>query len=121
MIRRPPRSTLFPYTTLFRSWNLDALLGPGGLAGRLGLAPAYGVAHDRQHAVVGDAVDLLGREAVGDERRLDLAGEGLRLLRVELLGRGIDELRHRLGELLGLVGDALLALAGLLFLLPAAQ
>src|SRR2546422_7449138 len=30
MIRRPPRSTLFPYTTLFRSWagksgNVDAL------------------------------------------------------------------------------------------------
>src|SRR3712207_8535387 len=25
MIRRPPRSTLFPYTTLFRSWDtLDA-------------------------------------------------------------------------------------------------
>src|SRR5438876_7939067 len=23
MIRRPPRSTLFPYTTLFRSWELD--------------------------------------------------------------------------------------------------
>src|SRR3712207_8390238 len=23
MIRRPPRSTLFPYTTLFRSWGLD--------------------------------------------------------------------------------------------------
>src|SRR3989442_10536343 len=22
MIRRPPRSTLFPYTTLFRSWSL---------------------------------------------------------------------------------------------------
>src|SRR5690348_18020893 len=27
MIRRPPRSTLFPYTTLFRSRILDA--GPG--------------------------------------------------------------------------------------------
>src|SRR2546425_12309134 len=29
MIRRPPRSTLFPYTTLFRSGNLryDPLLG----------------------------------------------------------------------------------------------
>src|SRR3712207_7835749 len=26
MIRRPPRSTLFPYTTLFRSeWDVDAL------------------------------------------------------------------------------------------------
>src|SRR3989449_7348593 len=23
MIRRPPRSTLFPYTTLFRSWVID--------------------------------------------------------------------------------------------------
>src|SRR2546422_4855314 len=23
MIRRPPRSTLFPYTTLFRSWEAD--------------------------------------------------------------------------------------------------
>src|SRR3712207_8241072 len=28
MIRRPPRSTLFPYTTLFRSCALD--LAPGG-------------------------------------------------------------------------------------------
>src|SRR2546429_3735718 len=23
MIRRPPRSTLFPYTTLFRSWTME--------------------------------------------------------------------------------------------------
>src|SRR5256885_6818061 len=30
MIRRPPRSTLFPYTTLFRSLPADRLrLGPG--------------------------------------------------------------------------------------------
>src|SRR3712207_6900802 len=28
MIRRPPRSTLFPYTTLFRSEKLEALNGP---------------------------------------------------------------------------------------------
>src|SRR3712207_7384919 len=31
MIRRPPRSTLFPYTTLFRS----DLLGRGGVDGRV--------------------------------------------------------------------------------------
>src|SRR2546429_6333693 len=31
MIRRPPRSTLFPYTTLFRSQHR----GPGGLAMRM--------------------------------------------------------------------------------------
>src|SRR3712207_7026571 len=29
MIRRPPRSTLFPYTTLFRSANPSALLHAG--------------------------------------------------------------------------------------------
>src|SRR3712207_7570436 len=27
MIRRPPRSTLFPYTTLFRSWFIAGGLG----------------------------------------------------------------------------------------------
>src|SRR2546426_206862 len=30
MIRRPPRSTLFPYTTLFRSWVEAELLTAGG-------------------------------------------------------------------------------------------
>src|SRR3989441_2349656 len=34
MIRRPPRSTLFPYTTLFRS-NADVTVGDPGAAGRL--------------------------------------------------------------------------------------
>src|SRR2546421_8196166 len=28
MIRRPPRSTLFPYTTLFRSFTKKALVAP---------------------------------------------------------------------------------------------
>src|SRR5256884_6627648 len=28
MIRRPPRSTLFPYTTLFRSYGFDPEKGP---------------------------------------------------------------------------------------------
>src|SRR5947207_8553860 len=34
MIRPPPRSTLFPYTTLFRSGKIDVIgvLGPGGIA-----------------------------------------------------------------------------------------
>src|SRR2546422_6271650 len=30
MIRRPPRSTLFPYTTLFRSWGAIVALGRDG-------------------------------------------------------------------------------------------
>src|SRR5260370_37395695 len=30
MIRRPPRSTLFPYTTLFRSFNIQVVTAVGG-------------------------------------------------------------------------------------------
>src|SRR2546427_5588690 len=53
MIRRPPRSTLFPYTTLFRSGHLHGRLekatedelratGPVSLAGRLVAARHHG-------------------------------------------------------------------------------
>src|SRR2546422_3231642 len=40
MIRRPPRSTLFPYTTLFRSHINDSVVFDGGaeqLSGRMAL------------------------------------------------------------------------------------
>src|SRR2546426_3149385 len=39
MIRRPPRSTLFPYTTLFRSSRADVVIEAyrGGVAERLGI------------------------------------------------------------------------------------
>src|SRR3712207_7632243 len=41
MIRRPPRSTLFPYTTLFRSADLTIADNNGNtLLGRLGLGLA---------------------------------------------------------------------------------
>src|SRR2546422_10104292 len=36
MIRRPPRSTLFPYTTLFRSRNAARSEGPDGSGHRAG-------------------------------------------------------------------------------------
>src|SRR3712207_7361274 len=42
MIRRPPRSTLFPYTTLFRSGAaVPAALRPGAAAGPRGDRPRY--------------------------------------------------------------------------------
>src|SRR3712207_7826481 len=49
MIRRPPRSTLFPYTTLFRSPHLPAVVEEGGELGRRvgGVVP---------HRAVGPAV-----------------------------------------------------------------
>src|SRR3712207_8507590 len=42
MIRRPPRSTLFPYTTLFRSNIIEqvALIGRGTLPGILAQVPS---------------------------------------------------------------------------------
>src|SRR5437764_8895146 len=43
MIRRPPRSTLFPYTTLFRSY---ALQHP---AGRTAIASLFGTEAGRPH------------------------------------------------------------------------
>src|SRR6202161_4932847 len=38
MIRRPPRSTLFPYTTLFRSWRRRTALRLGSLRRHLVVA-----------------------------------------------------------------------------------
>src|SRR5438034_7274530 len=43
MIRRPPRSTLFPYTTLFRSAVVDRVVG----------------LHRRNHAQAAEAGDVL--------------------------------------------------------------
>src|SRR3712207_8621576 len=71
MIRRPPRSTLFPYTTLFRSmYWLAGLVGALATAGRpVGVALALGLvvraleiraedraARDGVQGGVGDAV-----------------------------------------------------------------
>src|SRR2546426_3812529 len=53
MIRRPPRSTLFPYTTLFRSvGQADVVLGAGRLAVE---GEADGVVAQRVLQPVGEA------------------------------------------------------------------
>src|SRR2546422_5817093 len=53
MIRRPPRSTLFPYTTLFRSHRRVVLEDPAALAPVVAVDGALGpdpVVHHRIHA-----------------------------------------------------------------------
>src|SRR5690242_21528698 len=64
MIRRPPRSTLFPYTTLFRSVADDDRVGVGDLA-RVADEPLVGL--DRHRAVAGILV--------AEQRRGDPLGD----------------------------------------------
>src|SRR5712664_4457949 len=62
MIRRPPRSTLFPYTTLFRSAPLpDA----GPAPARPGVAPQTGNAGAARRGLGAAGADAAGRR---DER-----------------------------------------------------
>src|SRR5256885_2527192 len=69
MIRRPPRSTLFPYTTLFRSALAMASRTPARL---LGLASS-------------------GRVAAGADADLVVLGADLRVRRTLVAGRTVFE------------------------------
>src|SRR5947207_8643259 len=69
MIRRPPRSTLFPYTTLFRSRDGGGRAGGRGrprAAGERRRAGAGADARDRRRAAVGSRVR--GRPHAGDRK-----------------------------------------------------
>src|SRR3712207_9361769 len=72
MIRRPPRSTLFPYTTLFRS--VEDRGGPVGL--ERGARPREGDGAPLPGHEDGRP-EALGVEAVGEARRLPVLLEGL--------------------------------------------
>src|SRR2546428_7316899 len=64
MIRRPPRSTLFPYTTLFRSRLLGGLVAGGAAA--LGHAARGSAATEWEQAVA--AAKKEGKVAVKDRK-----------------------------------------------------
>src|SRR2546429_3020313 len=66
MIRRPPRSTLFPYTTLFRSSRSPGRLRPGTLR----------IAERREHVRFSRYPGILGGRRI--------LGYGLEDLRIEL-------------------------------------
>src|SRR3712207_9466141 len=75
MIRRPPRSTLFPYTTLFRS---DDLLGGGALVDRRAVGEQRDVGqllHPALAEVVDGLADVLQRDAGVQEPLDDLEHE----------------------------------------------
>src|SRR5256885_14091323 len=70
MIRRPPRSTLFPYTTLFRSAILldGAGLDLGGVRARGGLGHAHGLQAPFARGDARQVLLLLRLRAVAQQR-----------------------------------------------------
>src|ERR1041385_9300268 len=66
MIRRPPRSTLFPYTTLFRSVELHgsrtALFRGGSAAGRRRQSDRKSTRLNSSHGYISDAVFCLKKK-----------------------------------------------------------
>src|SRR3712207_1598146 len=103
MIRRPPRSTLFPYTTLFRSQSLhtngydEALALPTERAAKIALRTQQILAHE---SGVTDTVDPFAGsyfvEALTDEiehRAEDLIG------RVDELGGSVNAVEFIMKEI----------------------
>src|SRR2546421_4902488 len=100
MIRRPPRSTLFPYTTLFRSWS-----GPDGqpigpvaksaFPGHdYGLVEVASTAWEQTHEVDADSgyLNVAGSApaAVGDRVCLSGSTSGFHCGRVEAVGETVN-------------------------------
>src|SRR5256884_7647021 len=67
MIRRPPRSTLFPYTTLFRSWKQETVEGAAQLleqARNVVIIPGYGMAVAQAQHKVRELYDQLTKRGI---------------------------------------------------------
>src|SRR2546421_8125600 len=92
MIRRPPRSTLFPYTTLFRSMS-----GPSGTAfetrsAAAGASAAIGTATDRKSTRLNSSHDQISyavfclkkKNKVSPEHNATIRPAGADLLEDEL-------------------------------------
>src|SRR3712207_8449132 len=74
MIRRPPRSTLFPYTTLFRSHLLRAVGSGGGHPVVLDVLP---------HPLIRVELRRVGRQPVEPQRPVGGVDEAVHRLRSE--------------------------------------
>src|SRR3712207_6636503 len=70
MIRRPPRSTLFPYTTLFRSRRADDVRGARALPDHDALGPALLLADLHLPLALGGVDALLHHVGRAGELRL---------------------------------------------------
>src|SRR3712207_9485745 len=96
MIRRPPRSTLFPYTTLFRSGKTVAVVGDGAV-GLLGVLAAQQLGAERIIAMSRhEPRQQLAREFGATDIVTSRGEEGVAAIR-ELTG-GYRSEERRVGE-----------------------
>src|SRR3712207_7523976 len=109
MIRRPPRSTLFPYTTLFRSFPgqqggpLEHVIAAKAVAFKLAAEPAF---RERQERTLAGARILADRLLAADSRAAGIdvvsGGTDVHLVLVdlresELDGRQAEDRLHAIG------------------------
>src|SRR2546430_12240409 len=102
MIRRPPRSTLFPYTTLFRSGGEHAgrvrrLLPPGSRALEEGVRDRKSTRLNSSHSQISYAVFCLKKKKsithrVSDANRYDIVTDTILLYIDSTTGADIDTL-----------------------------
>src|SRR5260370_25687712 len=97
MIRRPPRSTLFPYTTLFRSLHVRHVTAEGGVL-LVARGFAFGLTRKAQGfgAAKGFASDEKKRlRPILAERHMNEPGiAGAQLAEFAGIGRGAENHRH---------------------------
>src|SRR5258708_34093192 len=112
MIRRPPRSTLFPYTTLFRSNSVTRLSGKVALitGGGKGIGGAIALAFAREGAsvaVAGRRLEKL-REVIGEVQKAGGAGLAMEcdVTQVREVERAVKGTVERFGRLNVLVNNA---------------
>src|SRR2546422_1946347 len=89
MIRRPPRSTLFPYTTLFRSALLEV---------QLGRREDLVLLVKEVHPARGHELEAVPRRLDGLERGGEPAGETQRRLVIRAERRRLQRVRPEVAE-----------------------
>src|SRR3712207_8884619 len=85
MIRRPPRSTLFPYTTLFRSSQADAVRKDPSMQVPLAIRGNAGE----------DCVDIVLRSELADNPEVPFSKVGLHIHFVQRSEEHTSELQSR--------------------------
>src|SRR5688572_32383124 len=98
MIRRPPRSTLFPYTTLFRSLSRPRRTGDRD-GGRGVLRDADGAAARKQHDV---AVGVDRRPARSEEHTSELQSQSNLVCRLLLEKKKKNKKRYTINTIVNI-------------------